>query len=47
MPFDTVKGEDYLVDQQAAMIMAKDAVQAVYDLENRGVAIQPNPGGKN
>ncbi len=35
--FDTVKGGDYLVDQQAAAILAEDAVRAVYDLENRGL----------
>ncbi|MGD9363327.1 MAG: FAD-binding protein, partial [Desulfobacterales bacterium] len=35
--FDTVKGGDYLVDQQAAKILAEEAVQAVYDLENRGL----------
>ncbi|MHC4214941.1 MAG: FAD-binding protein, partial [Planctomycetota bacterium] len=27
--FDTVKGGDYLVDQQAATILAEDAVRAV------------------
>ena len=35
--FDTVKGGDYLVDQEAAIILAEDAVRAVYDLENRGL----------
>ena len=35
--FDTVKGGDYLVDQQAAQILAEEAIQAVYDLENRGL----------
>ncbi len=35
--FDTIKGGDYLVDQKAAMILAEEAVQAVYDLENRGL----------
>jgi len=35
--FDTVKGGDYLVDQQAANILAEEAIQAVYDLENRGL----------
>lgn len=35
--FDTVKGGDYLVDQNAAKILAEDAVRAVYDLENRGL----------
>jgi succinate dehydrogenase / fumarate reductase flavoprotein subunit len=44
--FDTVKGGDYLVDQQAAMIMAEDAVQAVYDLENRGLPFSRTKEGK-
>lgn len=44
--FDTVKGGDYLVDQQAAMIMADDAVQAVYDLENRGLPFSRTKDGK-
>jgi succinate dehydrogenase flavoprotein subunit len=35
--FDTVKGGDYLVDQAAAILLAEDAVRAVYDLENRGL----------
>ena len=44
--FDTVKGGDYLVDQQAAMIMAEDAVRAVYDLENRGLPFIRTPEGR-
>lgn len=43
--FDTVKGGDYLVDQQAAVILAHDAVQAVYDLENRGLPFNRTPDG--
>ena len=35
--FDTVKGGDYLVDQGAAGFLAEQAVQAVYDLEHRGL----------
>ncbi len=35
--FDTVKGGDYLVDQNAAKILADEAVKAVYDLEHRGL----------
>ena len=35
--FDTIKGGDYLVDQEAAIILAEDAVRAVHDLENRGL----------
>jgi succinate dehydrogenase / fumarate reductase, flavoprotein subunit len=44
--FDTVKGGDYLVDQQAAKILAEEAVQAVYDLENRGLPFSRTPEGK-
>jgi len=44
--FDTVKGGDYLVDQNAAMILAQEAVQAVYDLENRGLPFNRTPDGR-
>ncbi len=44
--FDTVKGGDYLVDQQAAVILAEEAVQAVYDLENHGLPFSRTPEGK-
>ncbi len=43
--FDTVKGGDYLVDQQAANILAEEAIQAVYDLENRGLPFNRTPEG--
>jgi len=44
--FDTVKGGDYLVDQRAAMLLAEDAIRAVYDLENRGLAFSRTPDGR-
>lgn len=44
--FDTVKGGDYLVDQEAARILAEEAVQAVYDLENRGLPFSRTPEGR-
>ncbi len=44
--FDTVKGGDYLVDQEAAHILAEEAVQAVYDLENRGLPFNRTPEGR-
>ena len=44
--FDTVKGGDYLVDQQAARTLAEEAVQAVYDLENRGLPFSRTDEGK-
>lgn len=43
--FDTVKGGDYLTDQDAATILAEDAVRAVYDLENRGLPFSRTPEG--
>jgi succinate dehydrogenase / fumarate reductase flavoprotein subunit len=44
--FDTVKGGDYLVDQDAAEILAKEAIDAVYDLENMGLPFNRTPEGK-
>ena len=45
--FDTVKGGDYLVDQQAAHILPpEEAIQAVYDLENRGLPFNRTPEGR-
>jgi succinate dehydrogenase / fumarate reductase flavoprotein subunit len=44
--YDTVKGGDYLVDQQAANILAEEAIQAVYDLENRGLPFNRTPEGR-
>ncbi len=44
--FDTVKGSDYLADQQAAQILVEEAVQAVYDLENRGLPFSRTEDGK-
>jgi len=44
--FDTVKGGDYLVDQDAAEIMAKEAIQAVIDLEHMGLPFNRTPEGK-
>ncbi len=44
--FDTVKGGDYLVDQGPANILAEEAVQAVYDLENRGLPFNRTPEGR-
>ena len=44
--FDTVNGGDYLVDQDAAEILAKESVQAVIDLENMGLPFNRTPDGK-
>jgi succinate dehydrogenase / fumarate reductase flavoprotein subunit len=44
--FDTVKGGDYLVDQDAADIMCKDAVDIVLELEHMGLPFDRTPEGK-
>jgi succinate dehydrogenase / fumarate reductase flavoprotein subunit len=44
--FDTVKGGDYLVDQDAAEILAREAIDAVIDLENMGLPFNRTPDGK-
>ena len=44
--FDTVKGGDYLVDQDAAEVMAKEAIDAVLDLEHMGLPFNRTPEGK-
>jgi len=44
--FDTVKGGDYLVDQDAAEILAKEAIDAILDLERMGLPFNRTPDGK-
>nr|WP_026037732.1 succinate dehydrogenase flavoprotein subunit [Salinibacterium sp. PAMC 21357] len=44
--YDTVKGGDYLVDQDAAEILAKEAIDAVVDLENMGLPFNRTADGK-
>jgi succinate dehydrogenase / fumarate reductase flavoprotein subunit len=44
--FDTVKGGDYLVDQDAAEVLAKEAIEAVYDLEHWGLPFNRTDDGK-
>ncbi|CAM5516535.1 hypothetical protein SMICM304S_00238 [Streptomyces microflavus] len=44
--FDTIKGGDYLVDQDAAEILAKEAIDAVLDLEKMGLPFGRTPEGK-
>ena len=43
--FDTVKGGDYLVDQPAAEIMCREAVDAVIELEHFGLPFNRTPQG--
>ncbi|GCD95394.1 succinate dehydrogenase flavoprotein subunit [Embleya hyalina] len=44
--FDTVKGGDYLTDQDAAEIMCKEAIDAVLDLEKMGLPFSRTPEGR-
>jgi succinate dehydrogenase / fumarate reductase flavoprotein subunit len=44
--FDTVKGSDYIGDQDAIEIMVKDAPRAIYELEHMGVPFSRTPEGK-
>jgi len=44
--FDTVKGSDYLGDQDAIEFMCQEAVPTVYDLEHMGLPFDRTPEGK-
>ncbi len=44
--FDTVKGSDYLGDQDAIEIMTRDAPKIVYELEHMGVPFNRTPEGR-
>ncbi len=44
--YDTIKGGDYLVDQDAAEILAREAVETVIELEHMGLPFDRTPEGK-
>jgi succinate dehydrogenase / fumarate reductase flavoprotein subunit len=44
--FDTIKGGDYLVDQPAAEIMCRGAIDAVIELEHFGLPFNRTPEGR-
>lgn len=44
--FDTVKGSDYLADQDAVAILTQDAPNVVIDLEHMGVLFSRLPDGR-
>jgi len=44
--YDTVKGSDYMGDQDAIEFMCEEAVQAVYDLEHMGLPFSRTPEGR-
>jgi succinate dehydrogenase flavoprotein subunit len=44
--FDTIKGGDYLVDQDAAEILAREAIETVIELEHMGLPFNRTPDGR-
>jgi succinate dehydrogenase flavoprotein subunit len=44
--YDTVKGGDYLVDQPAAEVLTREAIDAVYELEHRGLPFNRTEDGR-
>ena len=44
--FDTVKGGDYLVDQDAAEVLAREAIETVVELEHMGLPFNRTADGK-
>lgn len=44
--YDTVKGSDYLADQDAVEVLTKEAPNAIYTLEHMGVPFSRNNQGK-
>lgn len=44
--YDTVKGGDYLTDQNAALVLAENAVDAVIELEHMGLPFDRTPEGR-
>lgn len=44
--YDTVKGSDYLGDQDCIEVMCKDAIRAIMELEHMGMPFSRNEDGK-
>lgn len=44
--FDTVKGSDYLADQDAVIRMTKEAAERIYEMEHWGCPFSRTPEGK-
>ncbi|MFM2105079.1 MAG: hypothetical protein RL338_111 [Chloroflexota bacterium] len=44
--FDTIKGGDYLTDQDAAEVLAREAIETVIELEHMGLPFNRTPDGK-
>ena len=44
--FDTIKGSDYLADQDAVEILCRDAIETVYELEHWGLPFSRTADGR-
>ncbi len=44
--FDTIKGSDYLADQDAVQILCNEAIGMVYELEHMGLPFDRTPEGR-
>jgi succinate dehydrogenase / fumarate reductase flavoprotein subunit len=44
--YDTIKGGDYLVDQDAAEVLCREATDAVIELEHMGLPFDRTPEGR-
>ena len=44
--FDTIKGSDYLADQDAVQVLCDEAVGMVYELEHMGLPFDRTPDGR-
>ncbi len=44
--FDTIKGSDYLADQDAVKVLCEEAVDTVYELEHMGLPFDRTPDGR-
>jgi succinate dehydrogenase / fumarate reductase flavoprotein subunit len=44
--FDTIKGSDYLADQDSVKILCEEAVDMVYELEHMGLPFDRTPDGR-
>jgi succinate dehydrogenase / fumarate reductase flavoprotein subunit len=44
--YDTIKGGDFLVDQTAAEILCREAVECIYELEHMGLPFDRTPDGR-
>lgn len=44
--FDTIKGSDYLADQDSVKILCEEAVDTVYELEHMGLPFDRTPDGR-